>query len=237
MPDKKLLVKLDGRDICTTENITILDLARKNGVIIPTLCYLEGLTPVGICRLCLVEVKGISRLLPACTTKVDDGMEIITASERLNLYRKMILQLIFAERNHVCSVCVSNKHCELQSLSVTLGITHINYPYRFPKLWVDSSHPRFVIDHNRCILCSRCVRVCGEIEGVHTWDIMWRGINGRVITDMNQPWGTSKTCTSCSKCVNVCPTGALAEKNKSAGEMIKKKEFLSYLSSMRREWR
>ena len=87
----------------------------------------------------------------------------------------MILEMLFAERNHVCSVCVSNGHCELQWLAQQLGIDHIRFPYVYPKLPVDASHSRFVLDQNRCILCTRCVRVCDEIEGAHTWDVMGRG--------------------------------------------------------------
>ena len=104
----------------------------------------------------------------------------------------MILELLFAERNHICSVCVSNGHCELQTLAQNLRITHVNFPYRYPKAQVDGSHDRFVVDHNRCILCTRCVRVCEEIEGAHTWDVMGRGIEARVITDLNQAWGRRK---------------------------------------------
>ena len=89
----------------------------------------------------------------------------------------MILELLFAERNHVCSVCVSNGHCDLQTLAQKLGMTHVRFPYRYPKLPVDASHERFVLDHNRCILCTRCVRVCDEIEGAHTWDVMARGVD------------------------------------------------------------
>jgi bidirectional [NiFe] hydrogenase diaphorase subunit len=112
-------------------------------------------------------------------------------------------------------------------------MTHVHFPYLYPKLTVDASHERFVIDHNRCILCSRCVRVCDEIEGAHTWDMMGRGIDCRTITDLNQPWGSSETCTSCGKCVHVCPTGALSEKGKSVAEMSKRRQFLPYLTLMR----
>jgi bidirectional [NiFe] hydrogenase diaphorase subunit len=162
-------------------------------------------------------------------------MEVTTTSERLEHYRRGIVELLFAERNHVCSVCVSNGHCELQSMAQKLGITHIHYPYRFPNAEVDASHDRFIVDHNRCILCTRCVRVCDEIEGAHTWDVMGRGIDSQVITDLNQPWGSSDTCTSCGKCVQVCPTGALFEKGRSVAEMEKRREFLPYLQLMRRE--
>jgi bidirectional [NiFe] hydrogenase diaphorase subunit len=114
-------------------------------------------------------------------------------------------------------------------------MSHVRYTYLDPKHEVDASHPRFSVDHNRCVLCLRCVRVCDEIEGAHTWDIMRRGISAQVITDMNQPWGISETCTGCGKCVEVCPTGALTEKGRSAAEMKKGREFLPYLQLMRRE--
>ncbi|HXK92865.1 MAG TPA: 2Fe-2S iron-sulfur cluster-binding protein, partial [bacterium] len=169
-------LKIDGRDVSAREDETILQVARDNNIFIPSLCYLEGLSAVGACRLCMVELRGSSKLLPACMTHVEEGMDVITQSERLAKYRRMILELIFSERNHICSICVSNGHCELQSLAQKLGLTHIQVPYRFPRFQVDATHDRFVIDHNRCILCARCVRVCDEIEGAHTWDIMGRGI-------------------------------------------------------------
>ena len=120
-------------------------------------------------------------------------------------------------------------------MAVSLGVDHITLPYRYPKVNVDASHDRFVIYHNRCIMCTRCVRVCDEIEGAHTWDVLGRGIGAKVITDLNEPWGESESCTSCSKCVHVCPTGALFEKGKSVAEMQKRRQFLPYLTMMREE--
>ena len=224
---------IDGRAVGAREDQTILEVARENGISIPTLCWLEGLSNVGACRLCLVEVKGTARLLPACVTRVEEGMEVTANSERLARYRRTILELLFAERNHVCSVCVSNGHCDLQGLAQSLGMIHVHLPYQYPKLPVDASHDRFVVDHNRCVLCTRCVRVCDEIEGAHTWDVMARGADCRVITDLAQPWGSSESCTGCGKCVQVCPTGALFEKGSSVAEMSKRRGFLPYLTLMR----
>lgn len=232
-PARVKTLKIDERDVSGREEETILEVARQNGINIPTLCEVPGLSRVGSCRLCLVEIKGSPKLFPACVTLVREGMEVVTRSERLAAYRKMILELMFSEGNHICAVCVSNGKCELQSLAQTLGIDSIRFPYRFPKLPVDASHERFVVDHNRCILCNRCVRVCAEIEGAHTWDVMGRGTNMRIISDMNESWGESETCTSCGKCVQLCPTGALVEKGKSVAEMSKKKGFLPYIVSMR----
>jgi bidirectional [NiFe] hydrogenase diaphorase subunit len=226
---------IDGKDVSARAEQTILSVARENGIFIPTLCALRGLSIVGACRMCLVEVKGSNRLLAACATRVEEAMEVTTDSERLRKYRKQILELLFVERNHICAVCVSNGQCELQTLAQKLDITHVHYPYRYPKAEVDGSHERFIVDHNRCILCTRCVRVCEEIEGAHTWDVMGRGIDAKVITDLNEPWGSSETCTGCGKCVHVCPTGALSEKGRSVAEMMKRRQFLPYLTLMREE--
>ncbi|HTD17229.1 MAG TPA: bidirectional hydrogenase complex protein HoxU [Chthoniobacterales bacterium] len=226
---------INGQHVSAGDDQTLLEAALDADIKIPTLCRLEGLSEVGACRLCLVEITGSAKLQPACVTKVVEGMEVQTDTERLRKYRLMILELLFAERNHICSVCVANGHCELQTLARHHGMSHVRFSYLYPQANVDASHARFVIDHNRCILCTRCVRVCDEIEGAHTWDVMGRGTNSRVITDLNEPWGSSETCTSCGKCVQVCPTGALFEKGKSVAEMAKRREFLPYLTLMRQQ--
>ncbi len=226
-------LNIDGRDLSAREDETIIEVCRENRIPIPSLCYLEGISVWGACRLCLVELAGQSRLLAACSTRVAEGMQIQTNTERLQRYRRTIVELLFAERNHVCSVCVSNGHCELQYHAQTCGVDHVRVPYRQASYRVDSSHEMFRLDHDRCILCTRCVRVCDEIEGAHTWDVMGRGSDCRVITDLAQPWGESETCTSCGKCVQVCPTGALVRQGTSVGEMVKDQRFLPILARRR----
>jgi bidirectional [NiFe] hydrogenase diaphorase subunit len=224
---------INGEMVSAGENQSILDVAREHGVELPTLCHLDGLSEVGACRLCLVEIVGSSRLQPACMTLPIEGMQVTTHTPVLDEYRRMIVELLFAERNHVCAVCVANGNCELQDLTTELGIDHVRFAYQSPELSLDPSHERFVVDHNRCILCTRCVRVCDEIEGAHTWDVMGRGTGARVITDLNQPWGSSDTCTNCGKCVQVCPTGALFEKGKFITDVVKDRGFLKYLKTAR----
>jgi bidirectional [NiFe] hydrogenase diaphorase subunit len=112
-------------------------------------------------------------------------------------------------------------------------VDHVSLPYRFPSYDVDSSHNLFRNDHNRCVLCTRCIRVCDEIEGAHVWDLAGRGIDAHVISDLNTPWGDSDTCTNCGKCVQVCPTGALVERGTAVAEMHKRRAFLPYLNAMR----
>lgn len=228
-------LKIDGQDLSAREDETIIEVCRENQIPVPSLCYLDGLSIHGGCRLCLVELEGQNRLFAACSTRVAEGMRVITNTERLARYRRTIVELLFAERNHVCSVCVSNGHCELQNLAQGCGVNHVHMPYRYHHYQVDSSHEMFRVDHNRCVLCTRCVRVCDEIEGAHTWDIMGRGSDCQVITDMARPWGESSTCTSCGKCVQVCPTGALVKQGTSAGEMVKDQSFLPILARRRHQ--
>jgi bidirectional [NiFe] hydrogenase diaphorase subunit len=230
MPQKKLTIRVDGALVTAAEGMTILEAARGAGKPIPTLCYMAGLSAVGACRLCVVEVSGVGRLLPACTTPVQDGMSVTTVSPQLTRYRRMAVELLLAERNHVCSVCVSNGNCELQSLAKSLGVSNVRYPYSYPRLAVDMSHPRYVLDHNRCVLCTRCVRVCGEVEGAQVWEVAARGIKSRITSELNQSWGSSASCTACGKCVQACPTGALSEKGYAVEEMVKRHDHISALA-------
>src|SRR5271154_10685 len=131
---------IDGKAASAEETDTILQAATDAGIKIPTLCHLDGLGDIGACRLCIVEVAGSNKLLPACVTKVAEGMEVKTNSERIQKYRGMILELLFAERNHVCAVCVANGHCDLQSLAQQLGMTHVRFEYLYPQASVDASH-------------------------------------------------------------------------------------------------
>lgn len=204
-----LTLKIDGVEISVPEGTTILNAAKNNGIIIPTLCNLEGLTPYGGCRLCLVEISGTPKLFPACNTLVGPGMEINTQSDRLREYRKMVIQMLLAERTHMCSVCIADEHCELQAIANKLGVDHVMYERNFTGAEIDSTHDFLVIDRNRCILCTRCIRVCDQIEGVHTLDLKLRGKDSEVVMDLDENWAKACSCTSCRKCAKVCPVGAI----------------------------
>jgi bidirectional [NiFe] hydrogenase diaphorase subunit len=150
----------------------------------------------------------------------------------------MVLELLFAERNHVCAVCVSNGHCELQNLAMSLGMDHVRFDYQHPRWDVDLSHRLFGLDHNRCVLCTRCVRACWYIEGAGTLNVAGRGEKSKIITDMNAPWGESDTCTSCGKCVMACPTGALFNRGATVAEMDRDRTHLEYIVTARekKQW-
>ena len=240
MPERRptVTITLDGHEVEADVGESILQCARRHQVDIPSLCFLEGLSVWGGCRLCVVEVAEDQRLRPACATTVAADMEVTTESPRLRAYRRSILELLFAEGNHVCAVCVSNGNCELQDVAVRCGMDHVRYELQSPARTVDASHPKYVFDANRCILCTRCVRVCDEIEGAHVWDIGARGQHAELVTELDRPWGESMSCTWCGKCVAVCPTGSLSYQGSAVGEMAHDPGMIARLARARQdhEW-
>ena len=157
LPKKTISMRLDGELVTALEGQTVLEAARAHGKLISTLCHLDGLTAVGACTVCVVELAGTDRLLTACTTPVQEGMSIRTVSAKLTLYRKMAVELLLVERNHICSSCVRMDIANCRHWPRRWASPMYRYAYNNPALPVDMTHPRFVLDHNRCILCTRCV--------------------------------------------------------------------------------
>ncbi len=205
-------VTIDGKQIQVPEGTTVLRAAESAGIKIPTLCDHPQLAPYGGCRLCLVEVEGARTLQPSCTLPVTPNMVVKTDTQKVKDARKFVLTLIFSERNHFCMYCqVSGGDCELQNSAYAEGMTHWPLQPNYSPFTVDASNPYFVIDNNRCILCRRCVRACGELVGNYTLGIEERGANSYLVADLGNPIGES-TCISCGTCVQVCPTGAIIDR-------------------------
>jgi formate dehydrogenase major subunit len=209
---KEITLTINGKQVKGREGDTVLEVCEANNIYVPTLCHLKGLTDVGACRICVVEIERERRPVPACTYPARDGLVVQTHNEKLEKYRRLILELMFTERNHLCAQCVASGDCELQSLAYKYQMDNVRYPYSWPALPLDSVNDYLVIDHNRCILCGRCIRTCDEIVGVHTLDFGHRGWKDMVVADLNQPLGAS-SCISCGACFQVCPTGAIFSKN------------------------
>jgi len=203
---------IDGKTIEAKEGTTVLEAAEAAGLYIPTLCHHPQLTPYGGCRLCMVEIEGARTLQPSCTLPATDGMVINTSSEKVLSARKFVLTLIFSERNHFCMYCpVSDGDCELQNRAYDEDMTHWDLQPNWQPFEVDASHPFIMLDNNRCILCRRCVRACGELVGNYTLGFEERGADSLLVADYNVPLGES-TCISCGTCVQICPTGALIDR-------------------------
>jgi formate dehydrogenase major subunit len=211
-----LNVTINGKAMEVTEGTTILQAADAAGIVIPTLCHHPALKDIGACRMCLVQIENMPALQPACTYPVTDGIKVETHTPRTQQMRKFVLEMLFSERNHYCMFCEMSGDCELQKQAYDHGLAHWTYPTPNPKLPVDASRTYFLMDHNRCILCRRCIRACGDVVANHTLGMMSRGARTMVTADMDEPFGDS-SCVSCGTCLQVCPTGALVDRRSAYG--------------------
>ncbi|MGP8080446.1 MAG: molybdopterin-dependent oxidoreductase [Dehalococcoidales bacterium] len=208
---QEITLTVNGQSVKGKSGDTVLTICRANGIDIPTLCHLDGLSDVGACRLCVVEIQTEKKPVPACNYPARDGLVIKTNTPQIERYRKQVLELLFAERNHFCMFCESSGDCELQKMAYRYQMDNNRFQSLFPKLPVDTLSKFLAIDHNRCILCGRCVRVCKEVAALRTLDFGGRGRETMIAADINQPLGES-SCTLCGSCLQACPTGAIINK-------------------------
>ena len=204
-----ITLTIDGVEIQGRPGQSILEAAEEAGIYIPRLCYLKGLVPFGACRVCTVLVNG--RPQTACTQPVAPGMVIESESEKVQQIRKDIIDMLFVEGNHFCMFCEKSGNCELQALAYRFGITAPKYPYLFPKREVDASHPDIMIDHNRCILCARCVRASRDLDGKEVFGFVNRGPHKKLAVNARDGLADTNAAVT-DKAADVCPVGSIIKK-------------------------
>jgi len=202
---------INGQPVQVEAGSTVLKAASAAGIDIPTLCDHPAVAPIGSCRMCLVEIERQPSLETACTYQVSEGMVVHTESAKCVDARKFMLHMLFSERNHYCMYCQMSGDCELQDLAYQHGIVDWPYPRPTDPLPLDASREFFSLDHNRCILCQRCVRACSELVANHTLGVQQRGIASMITADTGVPMGES-SCIQCGTCLQICPTGALIDR-------------------------
>jgi len=208
-------VEIDGLPARVKAGSTIMRAARESGVDVPKLCATDSVKPFGSCRLCLVEVEGRNGYPASCTTIVEEGMKISTQTDALARLRRNVMELYISDHPLDCLTCAANGDCELQDMAGAVGLRDVRYGYAGDNhldAEIDDSNPYFTFDPSKCIVCSRCVRACDEVQGTFALTIEGRGFESKVAASINESFVDSE-CVSCGACVQACPTATLIEKS------------------------
>ncbi len=209
----EVTLSIDGVEVTVPRGTTVIRAAALAGINIPKLCATDSLDAFGSCRLCLVEIEGTRGLPASCTTVARDGMRVTTQNPRLADVRRNVMELYITDHPLDCLTCPTNGDCELQDMAGTVGLRDVRYGYAGENhldAAKDLSNPYFTFDPSKCIVCSRCVRACEEVQGTFALTIDGRGFESKVAASQNQPFLDSE-CVSCGACVQACPTATLAE--------------------------
>ncbi len=207
----KILVRINGKDYSAEAGKMVLDIATENGIYIPTLCHYEGIKPQGSCRMCTCMIDG--RKMTACTTPVTHRMVIETQTKELEEIRSTIVELLFAEGNHFCPACERSGNCELQALAYRYKMMVPQFPFEFPNKQLDAKNSKILIDHNRCILCKRCIRRKKEPENPTWFVFKGRGYKTQIAVD-HEMIDKEFDDELAQKAMDTCPVGAIIRKEK-----------------------
>ncbi len=207
----KVKLTIDGLEVVADSNQTILEVAKKVKIDIPTLCFLKGINEPASCRICVVEIEGLKKLMTSCTTKVKEGMVVRTNSSRVINARKKVMELLLSNHNKNCLNCPKNLKCYFQSLCEKFGVNTEKYAGETSFSLIDDSNHAIVRDDSKCILCGKCISVCAKRQGCSAITKINRGFDTKIGTAFDRPLQES-TCVGCGQCVLVCPTGALTQK-------------------------
>lgn len=200
---------IDGRTVTVPEDTTILEAARSIHIDIPTLCYLKDINEIGACRICMVEVEGQPRLVPACDNVVDEGMAVHTNSPRVREARRVNLRLLLSQHDTKCTKCTRSGNCKLQQLTNDYNLLGEHYIDDLRNAPPDFSNPVVRIE-NRCVKCMRCIQICDKVQTMGIWDLMGTGSHTTVGVARTRTLGESD-CTFCGQCITHCPVGGLQE--------------------------
>jgi len=204
----RMNLTINNKKIAVPAGSTILEAAQSAGIHIPTLCYYKRLSPYGGCRVCIVQVEGIPRLVASCTTPASEGMVVRTDSEQIRKIRKTVVELMLSNHPNECMLCEQNGRCELQDLAYEFGLKEIRFQGERSRYEIENRNPMIERDYNKCILCGRCVRVCDEVQAVGAVDFSKRGFHAEIASEFDGVLN----CEFCGNCVEACPVGALTGK-------------------------
>jgi NADH dehydrogenase/NADH:ubiquinone oxidoreductase subunit G len=204
----EITATIDGRQVSAKEGMTILEAAQASGIGIPTLCHHADLSPLGACRICVVEVEGSRTLVGSCHTPITEGMVIQTHSDKVLATRRMIVELLLASHCGSCYMCDKANICELRQIAADLEVGLPRFQTRKNYYPLEDISPYIVRDLTKCIMCRRCVRACREVAGHNVFAIGYRGFDAKVVVDFDQPID-KEVCRDCDVCISFCPTGAL----------------------------
>lgn len=202
---------IDHIPVTVPEGTTILDAARSAGIHIPSLCYLRGVNEIGACRVCVVELVGMDRLVPACNNVVEEGMEVLTSSPKVRETRRINVELLLSQHDCHCATCVRSGNCSLQTIANDLNILDLPFEKKVPETRWDRSFPLFR-DASKCIKCMRCIQICDKVQTLNIWDVAATGSRTTVDVSLNRKI-TQADCSLCGQCITHCPVGALRERD------------------------